>query len=322
MLLRQELDELYAGFCETLPTELQAGARELPYRLRLAMSPGVPWSQVFGHEVTFAAPALFAEAMPHISPAKVRDAVLAHALAVIDGFGTDRIEDRQIASSPELEELLLRIRSARDRSLLSVVGCLGDAATDFGRIHREMIEGIHAEQRMMAEHAHVDFVLYEDIALRKTSIGAPASVALARAAGWVPSECRAVSKTLSSVWLGMQYHDDVVDWEDDLRRGSSWAVLLAKAAGLEADPRDRPTERIAVQKLVLDSGILGIMLDRSFRHFRAARKRAEALGARELAAWARTKEVHAQSLASQEKNNSGYAVRLHALSPWLAQVLS
>ena len=45
-------------------------------------------------------------------------------------------------------------------------------------------------------------------------------------------------------------------------------------------------------------------------------------GSRELAGWALKKEEHAQQLAHQEKRSSGYAVRLHALSPWVSHVLS
>jgi len=322
VLLRQELDELFAAFCETLPQRLRAGARELPYRLQMAISPSVPWSEVLGHEVTFAAPALFAEAMPHIAPGKVRDAVLAHALAVIEAFGTDRIEDRQVERSDDLVEILARVRSARDRALLMVVGETSGSATDFGRVHEEMLRAIRAERALMVERAPVGFDIYEKIAVGKTAIGTPASVALARAAGWNPSECSAVAATLESVWLGMQYHDDVIDWEDDFRRDSAWTVLLARGTKGPSTEAEGLAPLGGARLAVLDSGVLAKMLERSFRHFRAARRRADALGARELASWAKTKEEHALGLARNEEANSGYAVRLHALSPWVAQVLS
>jgi hypothetical protein len=288
----------------------------------MAAGPGVPWSEVFGHEVTFAAPALFAQAMPQISPSKVRDAVLAHGFAVIDAFGTDRVEDRQIQASPELEEVLARIREASDRALLRVVGSLSDEATNLSRARRAMLDAISAERRIMIEGVRVDFDFYERTALAKAGIGSPASVALARAAGWSAAECAAVARTLDSVWLGMQCHDDVVDWEDDFKRDSAWALHLIDNALSEAGASRHVPGREMLRNDILESGILARMLDRSARHFRAARKRAEALGARELAVWAGTKEAHSQSLAQFEKNNSGYAVRLHALSPWIAQVLS
>ncbi len=321
MLLRQELDQLYAAFCETLPSPLQVGARELPYRLRMAISPEVPWSEVLGHEVTFAAPAVFSEAMPGIAPAKVRDAVLAHALAVIDGFGTDRLEDRQIPASAEIREILSHIRNARDRALARVASSTSREPIQFEKAQCDMLEAIHDEQRIMSEHGFADFAIYERIAGGKTAIGSPASVALARAAGWNEYRCHAVARALSAVWLGMQYHDDVLDWEDDFKRDSSWAVVLAREVTRgEATPRASGHE--SARALVFESGILAQMLERSFRYFRAARKRAEVLGARELAAWARTKEDYAMWLAQQERQNSGYAVRLQALSPWVTKVLS
>jgi hypothetical protein len=321
VLLRQDLDEIYTAFCETVPRHLRPIAQQLPYHLRMAAAPGVPWSEVFGHEVTFAAPALFAQAMPQISAAKVRDAVLAHGFAVIDAFGTDRVEDRQIETSSELEDVLGRIREASDRALLRVVGSLGDDATDLSRARRAMLDAISVERRIMVDGDAVDFDFYERTALAKAGIGSPASVALARAAGWSPAECRAVARTLDSVWLGMQCHDDVIDWEDDFKRDSAWAQHLIDRES-DAPANWHVLGRDVLRSNILESGILAKMLHRSARHFRAARKRAEALGARELAAWAGTKEAHSQSLAQFERNNSGYAVRLHALSPWIAQVLS
>jgi hypothetical protein len=322
VLLRQELDELYTGFCDDLPAELRACAQDLPYLLRMAPLPGTPWSEVFGHEVTFAAPALFAEAMPHIARAQVREAMLAHALAVIDAFGTDRMEDSQIPRSYEIRDLIVHLRAARDRALSRVASDKSEVTT-FAVSHARMIAAVRAEGRVFGGCEPADFSRYERIAAGKTSIGLPASVALAQAAGFSEAECRAVGKTLESIWLGMQYHDDVVDWEDDFRRGSAWAVHLARSVVSEVSPRaPRPTERNPVRDLVLESGVLSHMLERSFRHFRAARKRGEALGVTTLCAWAQSKEDHAKMLALHERQNAGYALRMHALSPWAARVLS
>jgi hypothetical protein len=286
----------------------------------MGWDPLVPWSQVFNHEVTFAAPALFAEAMPQIDPSKVRDAVLAHALAVIDAFGTDRIEDRQIEAFPELEEVLEFVRRASRNALVRVVGALGDETREFDGARRAMLTAISAERQIMAEGTRVPYDLYEKIALGKAGMGLPASIALAKAAGWNRQECLTVRRTLDAVWLAMQCYDDVVDWEDDLRRDSSWVVhLLALERN---DAIDLASGHEMVRSGVLDSGILAEMLERSARHFRAARKRADALGARELAAWAGNKEMNSRMLSEHERRSSGYAVRLHALSPWVAQVLS
>ncbi len=317
-LLRQELDDLYGRFCEHLPSELRACARDLPYRLRMTPVPGTPWSEVFGHEVTFAAPALFAEAMPHVSSECVRDAVLAHALAVIDGFGTDRMEDSQVPRSLELAELIVHLRAARDRALRRVAPERSEA-TSFAVSHARMIAAVRAEGRVFAGCEPADFTRYDRIARGKTSIGLPASIALAEAAGFSDSERRAVAMALQSIWLGMQYHDDVVDWEDDYRRGTAWAILLADAL---VSGSVRPAHGRTTRDRVLASGVLGTMLGRSFRHFRAARKRCEALGLQGLSAWAKSKEEHAHMLACGERDNPGYAEREQSLSGWAASVLS
>jgi hypothetical protein len=288
----------------------------------MAWAPSIPWSQVFGQDVTFAAPAFFAQAMPQISPAKVRDAVLAHAFAVIDAFGTDRIEDRQIKASDEIVEILCRIRLASERAVVRVAGNLWDEKTDLAVAQRSMLDAIRAERRIMIEDGPVEFEVYESIAIGKAGVGTPASIALARAAGWSVAECQTVARTLDSVWLGLQYHDDVIDWEDDLKRDSSWAVRLVLGEKGESGDSRHSADIKAIRDEVLDSGILAQLLERSARHFRAVRKRAEALGVRELAGWALKKEEHAQQLAHQEKRSSGYAVRLHALSPWVSHVLS
>ena len=185
-----------------------------------------------------------------------------------------------------------------------------------------MLQAIQTERAIMKERAPVDFDVYEDIALAKAAAGSPASIALARAAGWSPAECRAVAKTLDSIWLGLQCHDDVIDWEDDLKRESSWAARLALSHDSNRGDSNSAPEHQDTREAVLNSGILATLLERSARHFRGARKRAEALGVRELAAWAGKKEEHASSLAEQERRSSGYAVRLHALSPWASHVLS
>ncbi|HKQ69589.1 MAG TPA: hypothetical protein VJT73_09630 [Polyangiaceae bacterium] len=283
----------------------------------MAVSPGVPWSEVFGHEVTFAAPALFAEAMPHISPVKVSDAVLAHLLLVITGFATDRIEDAQVSITPDLLELLARIRDGSTSALGRVlVEGVEAAAASLGRCHAATLEAISLERRILSTRTAIQFSTYEALALGKAALGTPASLALAETAGFTIVERNAIARTLAAVALGMQYHDDVVDWEDDLLRDSSWAVLLAVRGRIgQPDPEQ-------LRATVLSSGVLATMLTRSSRHFRVARRRAEALGARTLAAWAERKEENSLLLARHEMGSSGYAVRMHALSPWVAQVLS
>src|SRR5262249_6793652 len=90
------IDGLFAELCNSFPGGLREEARRLPFSLGFAPDPSTPWSCVFSHEVTLAAPAMFAEAMPALSQIAVRHALFAHALAVIGAMGTDRIEDGQV----------------------------------------------------------------------------------------------------------------------------------------------------------------------------------------------------------------------------------
>jgi len=322
--LRDELDSLYLAFCETLPGELRTLGRQLPFRLKLAPRPEMPWSQVLAHEVTFAAPAVFAQAIPGLHPRLVRDAFLAHALAVVEAFGTDRVQDAQVPSSSELLLVLAHLRSARDRAMsqLSVLGSGSDPELDYARAGADVLMSIGREKELMTAGRPTDFVTYEEIVLGKTRVGIPASLALAAVAGVDAKRRSAIRETLRDIWLGMQYQDDVIDWEDDLRRDSSCVVLLARGARLSVPLRDRPTERDPIRKMIFESRILEEMLTRACRHFRSARMRARALGCRDLAEWARAKEHHARTVAAKEASSPGYAVRVHALTPWAAEVLA
>ena len=75
-----------------------------------------------------------------------------------------------------------------------------------------------------------------------------------------------------------------------------------------------------VRLAVLGSGVIEAMLDLSRREFRAARRRAGALGAQRVAAWAGAHEAEMHELYVRERESAGYAVRYHALGPWMREV--
>jgi hypothetical protein len=227
MHILQLVDELYEAFAEGLGEPLSSAARSLPCALRLAPVP-VPWSRVFSHEVTLAAPALLAEAMPDVSSSLVREAVLAHMLAVIDAFGTDRIEDDQIQASPGVYAVLGQARRERDRAMGRLFGLRAPPDINFHIADAVSINAIRRERSMLRMSSAVDLDVYERASLDKQCAGLVASAALARVAGWDERRCRAVREALESVWLGLQISDDVVDWEDDLARGGAWVLCLMK----------------------------------------------------------------------------------------------
>jgi len=318
------VDELYEVFVDTLYGPLVDAARGLAVTLRLAPSPKVPWSRVFGHEVTLAAPALIAEAMPHVAESVRRDAIFAHMLAVIEAFGTDRVEDGQVQATPELMSLLGQARRARDRAISRVCPGVADPALDFGMADHKTAYAISAEHDVLRRGTAVTFETYERISLGKQSVGFPASIALAHAAGWGEARRSTLFRALASVWLGLQMHDDVVDWEDDYSRGGAWALSLARGTreGLGEELESKPPEAAAVRRTVHDARTLERMLERSRRHFRATKRRAMALGAGRLAEWGAEREARLTALVKAERASAGYAVRAHLLGPWAGEVLA
>jgi hypothetical protein len=322
MTFQSQVDGMYVAFCHTLPAALRGFARTLPHRLKLAPIPDAGWSQVFNNDVTLAAPLLVAEAMPHVHPGIVRDAALAHLLAVIDAFGTDRIEDRQVMPDSNLCEVLRRIRRARDQALARVCPSDTDPSVDFAHAENETNRAIRLERGIMKYGDAVDFARYEVISLGKQAVGFPACVGLAYAAHWDDVRRTSLRRTLASIALALQFHDDVVDWEDDFRRSGAWTVALARAAFAGVSLRERPTERKPVRRMVHESGVMARMLGESYRQYRAARKRATALGCHQLAAWAKSKETRAGHLAKMEREHPGFAVRASALAPWASEVLA
>jgi hypothetical protein len=315
------VDDLYEAFVDGLGDPLGAYARDLPRVLGLAPRANCPWSDVFAHEVTLGAPALLSEGM-NVTPDIVRDAVLAHALAVIDAFGTDRVEDQQVPGSPELLAVLGRARRHRDRAIGRVFGGPPLPDCDFARADARTTRALRKEREFLLASAPVDIHTYERESLEKQSAGIVASVALARVAGWDERLCRAVRSTLESVALGLQAYDDVVDWEDDLSRGGSWTVCLMKGRRVGTETGERQTEGARLRAQVLRSGVLLGLLRRAAHHMGAARRRAAALGAERLAAWAGSRQERFETLRAAESANAGYAVRAHALSAWAGEVLA
>jgi hypothetical protein len=321
MNIPELVDELYEAFAEGLGEPQSLHARELPRLLGLAPIPGVRWSRVFAHEVTLGAPALFAEAMG-VPSDLVRDAVLAHLLAVIDAFGNDRIEDDQVPASPELLAVLGRMRKERDRAIVRLFGGPPLPEVDYALADALSLRAIRRERALLLAARPVDVDTYERASRDKQCLGIVASMALGRMAGWDDRRCHAVRLTLESVWLGLQMYDDVVDWEDDVQRGGSWAVSLMKGARRVTSRCERETEGTRIRLHVLQSGILHVMLRRAVFHMRAARRRAASLGAERLAAWAAGCEHRFEGLADAEQTCAGYTVRAHVLAAWAGEVLA
>lgn len=307
MTIHQLVDDLYEAFAHRIGSRLSEGARDLPRALRLADQP-LPWSQVFSHEITLGAPALFAEAMIGVPLAVTRDAVLAHLLAVIAAFGTARIEDERIAASPPVFAVLGHARRERDLAMVRLFSRTSFADTDFRAADAMTIRAVRRERSMLASAYPVDLDLYERTLLDKRCSGILASVALARIGGLGPRRCRAVRTTLESVFVALQICDHVTEWEAALERGEAWTVCLMKGTKLPPRSGIRPTHGATGRSEVLDSGVLELMLSLARRRMRSARRRADALGADRLASWAGAQERRLDALVAGEIPAERYAI--------------
>lgn len=310
------IDVLYDDFCAALPTELRGLARSLAFELKLAPEPGIPWSAVFKHRVTLQAPGVLFEGTSGLEPRALERAILAHMLAVIEAFGTDRIADRQVHDAPELQRVLARARAARDQAL-SEIG--GSAAVRMAQDADERTRNaISTERELLGRGESVDFETYETVSAGKQSVGLPASIALAQSAHFGAAQLEAVDATLMGIWLGLQFHDDVVDWQDDMTHGGAWAVVLAR----RSEPSSAaPASSDALERSVLSSGVLAKMLGLSAGRFQSALTGAESLGAAQLTEWLRKRSAEALDFCEHERDSPGYLRRMTKLAPWAAEIL-
>lgn len=320
--MNASIDALYAGFADGLPIDLRALALALPHVLGLAPTAGHTWSQVFSQRVTLEAPEFFAEALQPVGADVIRNAVFAHALAVIEAFGTDRVADGQVRKSPELLRLLDELRSARNTLLERVhpgASALAIAAD------REAREAIREERSLLIRLGAATFQEYRRISLGKQALGFSASVALAQHARANAQTVELVKRALAGVWLGLQFEDDAADWEDDWRQGQgAWAVSLARRR-LETEKQqsdERPTEPDLIRRRVFGTRVLYLMLKSSRHQYRSARRYARLLGADGLVRWAERCTAQLDRMLPMENRFAGYVVRAHKLAPWAAEVLT
>lgn len=309
------IDALWCSFLDRLPPELRSAGRELPFRLGLVPRPSIPWSQAFKHAVTLQAPELLMDGAAGADARLVDRAVLAHLLAVIEAFGADRVADGQVVASRELASVLEQVRLARDEALFELDG---EHAIEFAsEADRRTREAIVSEQQRFSVDDPVPFSVYEAISSDKQAVGLTAGVTLGKALGWRAARTELVRSTLINIALGLQFQDDVVDWEADFLRGGAWALLLARH---EHGSAPKPVDLVEARALVLSSGVLAGLLASSETAYRSARLGAEELGARVLAHWADHREREARDFHENELKNPGFFLRLKRLGPWAAEV--
>jgi hypothetical protein len=314
----KHVDAIWTAFSSTLPPDLQHEARVLARAVGLVPLPDVPWSNVFKNEVTLAAPALFATAMPLAASQMVVKATTAHMLAVIDAFAIDRMLDRQVTGGPQMQRLLERVRAGRDRAICELTG---DEVSPYIDAEYDAVCAINTERLLLQNNVALSFSDYSRLSLAKQAVAFPASLALARVAGWGGRHQRAVQHVLRAIVLGLQFHDDVVDWEDDWRNGGAWAVSLSRGRGLlDMAASGGSADLECLRRQVHASGVLATMINLARLRYREAHRIAALLGADSLSTWACEQEATAAELTERESNSAGYVVRAHQLSGWAMEV--
>ncbi len=304
------VDELYEAFTRTLPPTLARAAEGLAATLHLVPQAGIPWSQVFQHEIVLAAPALLAPAVPHVAQEVVRQATQTHLLAVVHAFARDRVLDGEAKPQATTLALLDALRNARDAALAEVLGRDGEDASL--RYDDDDAERAFADERViLAGEGEADFATYREIARRKQGAAYPATVALACAAGWSRTDLGRVRAVLEGIALGLQMYDDAVDWPKDFARHASWAATVAGASGL-------PTG--AASDAVRASGILPRLVEEGRAELAHAAADARGMKAHAIADWAHGREIALERIAAEEKNAPGYAARAIALGGWMNEV--
>jgi hypothetical protein len=317
------IDALYAGFVGSLPEKLRPFARDLPHFLALSPGAGASFSDVFSHPVTLEAPKLVAQALPHAEPEKVRAAVIAHALSVLEASLRDRVALRKLRPHPELSLLGIEFKRSRDAVLESV---WSGARALAHSADRETEEAFKEQDALLRRLSAVSFDDYRRISRAKLALGLPASVGLAHASGASHTQVEAVRRALVGVALGQQFEDDAGDWEDAWRRGGgAWAVSLARRrleSVRDQNADERPTEPDLVRRRVHRTRVLYSMLRAARHQYRSAWRYARLLGAEPLVLWTEQRLRRLDGLLPLEARHAGYVVRAIKLAPWASEVLT
>ena len=316
------VDEIYETFARSLPPTLARAAGALASTLKLVpdgaddkggASSGdrvVAWSAIFKHEIVLAAPALFAEAVPDVSSRVVREAVRAHLLGVLHAFAVDRVQDGEARPSASTLALTDALRDARDRALRGVLDGTGPTTSAFP--DDDTAKAVLEEEACLARAEATDVAVYMELSRRKQGAAAPASAALALAAGWSPAEVAKVHELFEALALGLQMYDDAVDWPKDLTRGRAWAASLLGVGRLpvaEASARIRQGD------------VLVRLVDGGREQFARGEALAQAMHATSIADWASERRRALARVAREEQRSPGYAAREQELGGWLHEVL-
>jgi hypothetical protein len=300
--VHEGIDRTYARFVRELPADLAAIAHDLPHRLGLTPNPGTPWSRIFNNGAVLGLPMLLLADPSRVPPEITRTAAAAHLFAIIGAFARDRIDDGQVVVGLRERAIIDRLDRARDAALAPLRALAPAFIRDFGWAERMTAESVAEERATAAGQEPATLARYLAVAWKKQGLAFPAALAAAAAAGLPAEAQRQVEAVAAGAALGLQYRDDVVDWEDDLVHGFAWAPAVFASAAAAPAPISTLAARLHA------SGGLVRMLGMSSAAFGSAANAAAALGAEALATWAREQAELTAELARHEAVSPGFAV--------------
>lgn len=296
------IDRTYAHFVNRLPEHLATIAADLPHRLGLTPHAGTPWSRIFNNPAVLGFPMLLLAGAGRVAPETRNLAGAAHLFAIIGAFGMDRIDDGQIVVGMGERAIIDRVRKARDEALAPLLAEAHAVTFDYAEGERLTAESVQEERAAAASRDPITMDRYLSVSWKKQGLAFPSCLAAAAAAGFSPEERQQVEAVVAGAALGLQYRDDVVDWEDDLAQGFAWAPALV------AQPPAGPATVAELQERLHAEGVLVRLLEMSSAAFGAAAEAASSLGAEALATWARGQAEITAGLAEREAETPGFAV--------------
>jgi hypothetical protein len=278
---RIDVDALFAAFCAVVPDTVGPHARAIP---RLLGVQAAKLSECFEHPFILEAPDFIAEILPNASPRAVRDATLAHVLAVLASVlelrGAGAEEDRDEAAVPAL---LSELQGARNRAISNV---LPGGQQAFEAAERSARGAIQQAHQLLAEAGRASLADYLTLTRAIMSPRIEACSLLARSADCQPQRLVTLAHTLESVWVAREVERDADGWRNGWRSGNAWVVCIARSART-AGSDDRATEPDLVARMVQESGALTAMHACARRLWDTAARHATGLGANRLGMWAR-----------------------------------
>lgn len=223
---------------------------------------------MFHNPITRTLPGAVAEAFPTVTPVHLRRLGLAHVLCLALAFLDDRLNDDDVAFSRDLNLLKRSMEAEMQARLSEVVGthagywrAARQALRDYAVAHvREAADwrGGRAEDDSHARYARA--------AAGKLAPARLSALAVAILGGASTSVQTRITRAVDECVIGLQYVDDVDDWEEDYRRGRPTYFVRRHLTAHEWRRRERvPVAELRSRVHLSDTGVE--FLQRASHHF-------------------------------------------------------